>query len=117
MSGFKFLGPCSEFEGVAGSALASGDVVFDASGRAGVITVLSGVAAGQRYRASAEGRYSVPAATGTTFSANAIVYWNATTKLAQTTSAGDGVLGRSLKAKVSGELEVEVELNGKGPTA
>ena len=112
-----YLGPCSEFEGTAAADLASGDVVFDASGRAGVVPTLSGVKSGNKYRASTRGRYSFPSASATTFAANAIVYWDATAGLAVAADAGDGVLGRALVAKTAGQLTVEVELNGQGPTA
>ena len=112
-----YLGPSTEFEGVAAADLASGDLVFDPSGRAGVVATNSGVKSGSRYRASSTGRYGIPSASGTTFAADAIVYWDATAGLAVAADAGDGVIGRALKAKIAGETSVEVELNGQGPAA
>lgn len=56
------------------------------------------------------GVFDVDSASGTTFSAGALVYWNAGTAKATSTNT-DVLMGRAAVAKVSGELKVRVRIN------
>ena len=109
-----YLNSGDYFKGVAGAALNSGDIVFDAQLRAGVITSQTPIASGQPYQAQATGRYSVNAKTADTFAAGALVYWDATAKEATSTSAANSVMGRADAAKTNGQTSMIVLLNAPG---
>ena len=113
----EYLSDADEFVGVAAADLASGDVVFDAANRAGVVCGMTGVKNGKRFSAVAKGRFKVKAKTTDTFAADALVYWDATNKEATSTSAGNKVMGRADAAKTSGETSVVVLLNNHGKSA
>ncbi len=56
-----------------------------------------------------QGVFDVDSASGTTFSAGALVYWNAGSAKATSTNT-DVLMGRAAVAKVSGELKVRVRI-------
>ena len=99
----------------AAAAYNPGDIILNVvgDGHVGVLAGLEAVAIGDAFTAQVEGKYDVKAASATTFSAGDKVYWDATNKLAKTTATGGySYVGIAVKAKVSGELSVLVELNG-----
>lgn len=100
--------------GIAAAVLNSGDIVFDAMLRAGVITSQTPIAIGQSYQAQAEGRYVVNAKSVDTFAAGALVYWDATLKEATSTVGANKVIGRADIAKTGGQTSVTVLLNSSG---
>jgi predicted RecA/RadA family phage recombinase len=110
----QYLGDDDEFQGTAAADLPSGSIVFDAMGRAGVVAGLAGVKTGQRYSATAEGRFRVKCKSSDTFSAGALVYWDESESEATSTSSGNLVIGRADAAKTSGQLTVDVLLNSAG---
>jgi predicted RecA/RadA family phage recombinase len=116
----QYLGPQDEFEGIAAADLNSGDIVFDALNRAGVMTAMAGVKTGGRFRATTTGRFRVKAKTTDTFDADAsprpIVYWDATNKEATSTASGNKAIGRASADKTNGQTTVDVLLNELGPT-
>jgi predicted RecA/RadA family phage recombinase len=112
-----FLSSDDNFQGVAAAILNSGDIVFDAMNRAGVVQGMAPVKVGQRYNAIAEGRFEVVAKSTDTFAADALVYWDATNKEATSTSTSNKVIGRADKAKTSGQTTVVVLLNNQGKAA
>lgn len=105
------------FKGVAAAALNSGDIVFDAMNRAGVITSQTPIAVGQSYQAQAEGRVSVNAKSADTFAAGALVYWDPVAKEATSTTTNNKVMGRADAAKTGGQTSVVVLLNSSGKSA
>lgn len=106
--------PPDEFKFVAAANLASGDIVFDAMLRAGVVVGMTGVKTGKTGSAVAEGRFKVTAKVTDTFAAGALVYWDAALKQATSTSAGNSVIGRADAAKANGDTTVIVLLNHPG---
>ena len=99
---------------VAGSAYASGDVVVNCvgDGRTGIVAGLEPTASGAKVTFQVEGVYDVLCASATTFSSGDLVYWDDSNNIAKTTATGGYVfLGRAVRAKVSGELVVRVEIN------
>jgi predicted RecA/RadA family phage recombinase len=112
-----YLSDDDEFVGVAAANLESGDVVFDAANRAGVVTGMTGVKSGKRFSAVAKGRFKVKAKTTDTFAADALVYWDATNKEATSTASGNKVMGRADAAKTNGQTTVDVLLNNHGKSA
>lgn len=74
----KYLESGEFFEGTAAAVLTTGDVVFDADGRPGVITAMNGVAVGQRYKAQTSGVYSMKAKSDDVWAAGAILYYDLT---------------------------------------
>lgn len=102
------------FTGTAAAELNSGDIVFDAMLRAGVITSQTPIATGKTYKAQATGRYQVTAKSTDTWSAGALVYWDATNHELTSTSSGNSVAGRADVAKTSGQTSNIILLNGAG---
>jgi len=102
------------FSGTAAADLLCGDIVFDAQDRAGVITAQAGVLSGKTYKAQATGRYTVTAKSSDTWSAGALVYWDATNKELTSTSSGNKVAGRADVAKTGGQLTNIILLNAPG---
>ena len=92
---------------VAGSAYASGDVVVNCvgDGRTGIVAGLEPTASGAKVTFQVEGVYDVLCASATTFSAGDLVFWDDANNIAKTTATGGYLLlGRAVRAKVSGEL-------------
>lgn len=114
MAEATLLGPADEQTITAAAALDSGDIVDLADGRAGVVQGLGSYAIGDKVKVATTGRFRVPAATGTTFAAGAVVDWDDTNKLA--VADGDFNIGRAEFAKGSGPLFVDVLLNDRAAT-
>lgn len=56
-----------------------------------------------------QGVFDINCASGTTFSAGALLYWNAGSSLITTTNT-DVLIGRAAQAKTSGQLKARVRL-------
>lgn len=95
----------------AGAALVGGQVLRLGDKRVGIIAGLKAIASGDKAAAHVAGNFKVASASATTFSAGDVVGWDDTAKLAVSAASGDFVLGIATKAKVSGELVVDVALN------
>lgn len=98
----------------AAAAYACGDVVVNCvgDGRTGIVAGLDATASGAKVTFQVEGVYDVLCASATTFSAGDLVFWDDTNNIAKTTATGGYLLlGRAVRAKVSGELIVRVSLN------
>lgn len=98
----------------AAAAYNPGDLVVNCvgDGRCGVVAGLEAVASGDPVTFYVNGQFELACASGTTFSAGDKVYWDDTNNTAKTTATGGYVyVGRAVKAKVSGQLVVLVELN------
>ncbi len=96
--------------------LASGDIFQLVDGRAAVVGGLKAVASGDVFDAIVSGEADIASASATTFSVGDVAVWDDSANAAIANGAaaivpGDIVLGRVVKAKVSGELTVRVELN------
>lgn len=118
MSGGVFIDSGDYFKGTTPSGgLASGDVVFDAMERCGIITAQSGFSEGQQYSAQACGRVQLPALSTATFAAGALAYWDATNKRLTSTSSGNKVAGKADVAKTSGQTTMIILLNSHGKSA
>lgn len=101
---------------VASSAAAynPGDIVLNCigDGRVGVVAGLEAVAIGDPVTFYVTGQYDINCASGTTFSAGDAVFWDDANNVAKTTATGGyQLVGRAVRAKVSGELFVRVEIN------
>jgi predicted RecA/RadA family phage recombinase len=95
----KYLESGEYFEGIAAAALVTGDVVFDRDGRPGVITAMTGVAAGQRFKAQTTGVYEMPALPAGVWAAGAVLYYDAANR--RLTNVPNGrPIGRADAAKV-----------------
>ena len=97
-----------------GAAVKGGDVVELADGRAGVVK--ASLAASEKGAVYTKGIFEITSATATLFSAGDPVWWDASANLAITTQddSADFFLGSAEIAKVSGDLEVRVDLNEGG---
>lgn len=98
----------------AAAAYNPGDIVLNCigDGRVGIVAGLEAVASGDPVTFYVTGQYDVNCASGTTFSAGDAVFWDDTNNVAKTTATGGyQYIGRAVRAKVSGELFVRVELN------
>lgn len=98
----------------AGAAYTPGDVVLNCigDGRVGIVAGLEAVASGDPVTFQVTGQYAVACASGVTFSAGDAVYWDDSGNTAKTTATGGYVkIGHAIKAKVSGQLSVLVEIN------
>lgn len=102
----------------AGAAYNPGDVVINCvgDGRVGIVAGMEAVASGDPVAFYVEGKYEVTCASGTTFSAGDLVYWDDTNNTAKTSAGVAGaseyaLIGRAAKAKTSGQLVVTVEIN------
>jgi predicted RecA/RadA family phage recombinase len=93
---------------VTGAAVTCGQVVV-VEGKVGVVETLEGGAVGDSVIVRVKGVAKIPAATGTTFAADANVQFNTSTRLA--VASGGTHAGRAFYAKISGPLFVWVELN------
>ncbi len=93
----------------------SGQIVKAPSGRAGYVAGLNAVAEGEQCVLKTTGKIRVPSASATTFSSGTEVQWDNTNKLG--VASGDFVLGPPFKAKTSGQLFVDVILNGRPSVA
>ncbi|QDV23435.1 DUF2190 family protein [Aureliella helgolandensis] len=117
MSEIKYLNSGEYFKGVTPSGgLVSGNIVFDAMNRAGVITAQSGFVEGQTYTAQAVGRVEAPAKASDEWIAGALVYWDASNKEATDTVGSNKIMGRADVAKVADETTNVVLLNSPGPS-
>jgi len=101
---------------VASSAAAydPGDIVLNCigDGRVGIVAGLEAVAIGDPVTFYVTGQYDVNCASATTFSAGDAVFWDNTNNVAKTTATGGyQYIGRAVRAKVSGQLVVRVEIN------
>lgn len=97
----------------AAAALASGEVIDLGEGRPAVVSGLKGFAIGDPASAFTRGRFAFKSASATTFAVRDPVYWDVSANLAITEASaepGDLYLGPALKAKTSGQLEVEVDM-------
>ena len=118
MSGVKYLNTEDTFQGTTpAGGLASGDVVFDAMERCGIVTALSGFAEGQTYAAVSRGRFQFPAKTTDTWAAGDLVYWDSTNKELTSTSVGNKVAGKADVAKTNGQTTNILLLNNHGKSA
>lgn len=100
-----------EFVVAPSGGLKCGDIVQCASGRAGVVEGLRPVAEGEYATANCRVRSDVTSASGTTFSAGAVVGWDDTNKVAVASADGDFDLGKAARAKTSGQTVVSVIFN------
>jgi|SRR3990172_9514593 len=102
-----------EINEVAGVAYTSGEVIQLADGRAAIVANLVPVAIGEQVTFQTVGIGRLASATGTTFAKGAPVYWDASANVAITTPGADAdfYVGTAVAAKVSGNLNVLVELN------
>lgn len=109
----QFLNAAGEVEFTAGAALASGQMIQMDDGKAAVVGGLEGFSSGDKATAYTTGTYRVVSASATTFSAGDEVWWDSSADLAITTpgEAADWYVGTALKAKASGDLSVDVEMN------
>lgn len=107
---FKPTGHALEREEVASAALNPGDIVVSSDGVPGVVAGNGPIANGERYTLLLGCRGYVPSASATTFTAGATVDFNDTTKLAVASGAGDFAIGAAVKAKTSGQTQVEVQM-------
>lgn len=106
--------PAGSHRLVAAGALSSGEVQQLADGRASVVDGLAAIAANDTHDQVIEGIRSFVSASAVTFSKGDQVYWDVANNTAVTlanAAAGDIYLGRAHKAKVSGELVVQVDVN------
>lgn len=110
----KFLNSADYFTGTAAAELNSGDIVFDAMNRAGVITSQTPIPSGKTYQAQATGRYQMPAKTTDEWAAGDLVYWDATNEELTDTASGNKVVGRADVAKTNGQTTNIVLLNSAG---
>lgn len=102
-------------------AVTSGEVIKLADNRAAVVTGLdlANVVSGAPIAVATDGPVRLPSASGVTFSAGARVYWDVsanTAIAAGSAAAGDFDCGPAIKAKVSGQLSVDVDLNAAAGT-
>lgn len=98
-----------EFQGVAGSALSSGQIVKQGS----VITVVQGLKAvesGQPVAYVDRGRFIFPMLSTDTGSVGAVVYWDDGNSRLTTTSTSNTKCGYLTKAKTSGQATAEIML-------
>jgi hypothetical protein len=115
--GFKLLRPAGGIKETAGGAIASGAPSKTADGRASYLGGLKAAESGDTVEKRTQDFVLVPAASGTTFAKGADVIWDASAGLAVNPAltgidgSADYYLGVCSRAKISGELFVEVELN------
>lgn len=103
----------------AAAAYSSGEIVKNVvgDGRVGIFAGLKACAIGDPAAFAVEGQYDVNCASATTFSSGDKVFWDDTNNIAKTTGTGGYFyIGRAVKAKVSGELVVRVEINQNART-
>jgi predicted RecA/RadA family phage recombinase len=105
---------------LATAVMASGEIFQLADGRAAMVGGLAAIASGDVFDALIDGPVEVTAPTGTTFAVGDPVVWDDSGNTAlvngsTTVIPGDIMLGRTLRAKVSGELTVLVDFNGPAP--
>ena len=98
----------------AGAAFNPGDVVIRPDGSLAVHDGLEAVASGARFSPNPlRGKIvEFDSGSSTTFSAGADVYWDNSAKLAVTTSSGNTLIGKAIRAKTSGQLVVIVNVTG-----
>lgn len=99
---------------VAATTYASGEVLRLSDGRVGIVAGLKAIASGDAYCVYTEGVFALAAATGVTFLIGEAVYWDASANTAinvANVGVGDFFAGYATKAKVSGELVVETDIN------
>jgi predicted RecA/RadA family phage recombinase len=115
--GFSLLRPAGAIKETASGAIASGAPGKTADGRANFLEGQQAAISGDAVSKRTEGFVLVPAASGTTFAKGADVIWDASAGLAVNPAltgidgGADYFVGKCSRAKVSGELFVEVELN------
>ena len=88
------------------SAVAAGSVVVQGT-QVGITKVA--VPANTLGTLHVQGVFDINCASGTTFSAGALLYWNAGTSLITTTNT-DVLIGRAAVAKTSGQLKARVRV-------
>lgn len=98
---------------VASVALLSGEIIQLADGRPAVVGGLNVVAVGDMANAYTQGRFAAASASATVFALGAPVYWDTANDLAivSPVAANDLYLGTATKAKASGDVTVELDLN------
>jgi predicted RecA/RadA family phage recombinase len=89
-----------------GSDTAAGAVVVQGT-QIGVTKVA--VPANTQGTLHVQGVFDIACATGTTFSAGALLYWNAGSQLVTTTNT-DVLIGRAAVAKTAGQLKARVRI-------
>lgn len=114
----SYYQPGESLDYTPGSATTAGTVLQLADGRAAVPA--NDIAASAKGSLTIQGVFKVAAATGTTWSDGALLYWDSSASAAVTKSnALDGdadfYLGRAVGAKASGPLFGYVELNAPRP--
>jgi predicted RecA/RadA family phage recombinase len=102
-------------------AVTSGEVLKLADNRVGIVTGLNlgGVVSGDPIAVAIEGPVRLPCASGVTFSAGARAYWSIsgnTVVVVGSAATGDPDLGPVIRAKTSGQLTVDVDLNAAAGT-
>lgn len=109
MATATLLGCVGEFQGVAGSALSSGQIVKQGS----VITVVQGlnaIASGQAAAYVDRGRFTFPMLSTDTGSVGAVVYWDDGNSRLTTTSTSNTKCGYLVTAKTSGQTTADIML-------
>lgn len=112
MAEAKRINEPGEAKFTASAALASGEVIQLADGRAAVVAGLTGFSSGDKAVAYTDGRYAFAAASATTFAIGDPVYWDISANLAINApgDADDIYLGTCAVAKTSGQTEVQVDM-------
>lgn len=98
---------------VAATTYAGGEIIRLPDGRGAVVAGLAGFVSGDTVTAYPLGRFSVLSASATLFSIGDPVYFDISASLAivEPGAVGDILLGTATKAKIDGELIVDVDFN------
>lgn len=100
----------------AGSAYTPGDVVLAYAGLYGIVVGTINIASGDPMTLSIEGAWELPCATGVTATIGDAAYWDASgVTVVATPTASTLCIGRFRKAKTSGQLVCQVDLNAALP--
>jgi predicted RecA/RadA family phage recombinase len=91
-----------------GSDVAAGAVVILSTTGVGITKVA--IPANTQGTLHVQGVFDIDCASGTTFSQQALLYWNAGTAKITTTNT-DVLIGRAAAAKTSGQLKARVRIN------
>lgn len=106
-----YRGPGSEITVEKALTASTGGDVVQIAGFAAIVKGNKAIAVGDPVTYQLKGVFDVDCATGTTFAIGAAVEWDNGTSLAVAAAGGDFDIGKAAKAKVAGELVVEVLFN------
>ena len=110
MAAANFVSDGNRIDHTPGSALAAGDVVVQGD-LVGVATMP--IAANTLGSLAVSGVFDFPKATGggTAITIGSIVYWDDTNNQATTTSTGNKLIGKTVKAAADGDATVRVRMS------